>query len=176
MLLILSLGTRWFGIALSFVALMLCACQRPAVVSGSLVPVEARQDVPDFGGTTIAGIPARFSRAEYAGKVVALSMFRSICEECLRDRPWMAGLYKAYRRRGFDVVELHLGGGNDSYRSADYRVLAVGENFTYSFGGLTAVPSVILVDRQGRMAFWSIGSVSRGAVEAGILALLDHGR
>jgi thiol-disulfide isomerase/thioredoxin len=146
---------------------------------GSIVvlPENERADAPDVAGPTLDG--GSFRLADHLGEVVVLNVWASWCAPCRAEAPGLAALSAEYGPDGVQFVGLDT-------RDSDVAARAFAERFgiTYPnvidrdgrqqllFGGTLppqAIPTTLVIDRQGRVAGRALGKVSdstlRGMIE-----------
>jgi thiol-disulfide isomerase/thioredoxin len=148
------------------VALALTACGRdvPPVVGTSTVASSDREPAPAIAGTTLDG--SALDLADYRGRVVVLNNWASWCAPCRDEAPAFAAL--AASSDPADVVVVGL---NVTDEVAAARAFAAEVGMTYpsivdSDGSIlrtipgvppSALPSTIVLDREGRIAAQVIG-------------------
>ena len=116
----------------------------------------SRQPAPSFEGKTLDGQTVRL--ADLKGKVVLVNFWATWCGPCRLEVPELAKLYQTYKDQGFVVLGMSLDSQPESYVSteakrmgADYPIVVVGEMGGESWGGIEAIPTSFLLDRQGRV-------------------------
>jgi peroxiredoxin len=143
----------------------------------ALKPEKDRQAAPDFTLRDASGHAVRLS--DYRGKVVLLNFWATWCPPCQEEIPWFIGFQKQYGGRDFAV----LGVSVDKYgweavkpyvkrAQVNYRVMLAGEDVTQLYGGVDALPTTFMIDRDGRIASHHIGLASRKVYQEEILDLL----
>ncbi|HWB09360.1 MAG TPA: redoxin family protein [Pirellulales bacterium] len=108
-------------------------------------------------GTTTAG--QAFDWASYRGKVVLIDFWATWCGPCVAELPNVRELYDKYHERGFDVVGISLDGDREaldkflSEKGIPWTTLhqAGGQHPAAAFYGVSAIPTVLLVDRDGKV-------------------------
>lgn len=147
--------------------------------SSVYVKPEDRKMAPDFALNDSSGKLVRLS--ELRGDVVLLNFWATWCAPCRIEIPMFIGFQQAYRNRAFVVLGVALddGGWNVVRPYADqkrmnYPVMVGDDRISGLFGGLKAVPTTLLIDRQGRVAATHIGLCQKNEYEGDITALLNE--
>lgn len=169
--LLLVTSMRRLAVLLICASLAVGACGReqPAaslVGSTSFAPQD-RQMPPEIQGTTTAGEPLRL--ADLRGKVVVLNSWASWCGPCRDEIPGFVALAKSADPASVAVIGLNV---NDDAKAA----LSFEKQFDMTYPSLVdpdghilatipdvppkAIPSTIVLDRQGRVAARIIGPVA----------------
>ncbi|SFJ46962.1 TlpA family protein disulfide reductase [Planctomicrobium piriforme] len=120
----------------------------------------------EIQGKTVDGKP--FNINELKGKVVLVDFWATWCGPCIAEMPHLKELYEAYHAKGFEVVGISL----DSERAELERFLEVKEikwpilfeegegaswdNKTAQYYGISAIPAMILVNREGKVVSTSL--------------------
>ena len=140
--------------------------------------VGKRQEAPDFALKDIDGKTVRLS--DYRGKVILLDFWATWCGPCKMEIPWFMEFERKYKDRGFAVLGLSM--DDDGWQSVkpfiqefgmNYRVMIADERTGALYGGIDALPTAFLIDREGRVATEQVGVSSRRDFEDGIEALLE---
>lgn len=113
-------------------------------------------------GTTIGG--QSFDWSAYRGKVVLVDFWATWCGPCIAELPNVKKNYELYHDRGFDVVGISLDQDRDRLLAFLEEqeipwVTLIGEpqpngGLSYpaaEYYGVTGIPTVILVDKQGKV-------------------------
>ena len=128
----------------------------------------SRPAAPAVSGTTLAG--SKLSLSSYRGHVVVLNFWGSWCAPCRAEAPTLAVLSEQYHAKGVQFVGIDI---RDSPTSAQAFV----QNFGISYPSLNdpadeialefrgtvppaAIPSTLVIDRNGRIAGRVIGQAS----------------
>ena len=137
-----------------------------------------RQEAPDFALKDINGKTVRLS--DYRGKVILLDFWATWCGPCQMEIPWFMEFERKYKDRGFAVLGLSM--DDDGWQSVkpfiqemrvNYRVMIADERTGDLYGGIEALPTAFLIDREGRVAIEHVGVSSRRDFEDGIEKLLE---
>lgn len=146
---------------------------------GSIVLLEPdrRMVAPDLVGTTIDG--ERFDLADQRGDIVVMNVWASWCAPCRAEAPILQQAYEDFTDEGVQFVGLDTRDSDASARAFIDRFGITYPNVLDPDGRLQllfadtlppqAIPSTIVIDRQGRVAARMLGSVSiselRGVIE-----------
>jgi peroxiredoxin len=172
--------TLWLAPVSAALALALISggCSRPAPVPGAaLKPVDKRKPAPDFTLKDADGKPVRL--ADFKGKVVLLDFWATWCGPCAIEIPWFVDLQRRNKDRGLAVLGVSMDDdGWDSVKpftsrlGVNYRVVMGNDETSQMYGGVDALPTTFLIDREGRIAAVHIGLADRRDIEDGIEELL----
>ena len=150
-----------------------------STVPKGLQSADARALAPDFMLNDASGIPVRLS--DLRGKVVLLNFWATWCAPCNIEIPWFAEFQRDYASRGFVVLGVSLDGDGwkavkpyMETRKVDYRVMIGNEDLTKLYGGVTSLPTTLIIDRSGRIAVTHTGLCSEKDYEGEINALLSE--
>lgn len=150
----------------------------PAATNAYIKP-EDRKMAPDFTLSDRNGKPVELS--QFRGDVVLLNFWATWCAPCRQEIPFFIGFQQAYRDRGFVVlgVALDEDGWNSVKPYADakkinYPVLVGDDRLSERFGGLKAVPTTFIIDRQGRIAATHVGVCQKSEYENDLRAVLNE--
>ncbi len=147
-----------------------------ATPSGELIAADERGAAPEFGGTLLDG--AEYDSAELAGEIAVINFWGSWCGPCRVESPEFQEVYDDVRDRGVSFLGINV---KDKDQLARAFVESQGITFpsifdprgevTLAFRDLppTAIPSTVLLDRDGRVAAVYLGAVA----EATLRAVLD---
>jgi len=140
-------------------------------------PVSSRKAAPDFVLKDAAGKEVRLS--DYRGKVVLLDFWATWCGPCRIEIPWFTQMEQQKKDKGFAVLGVSM--DDDGWKAVNpfvkemkinYRVLLGNDEVAKNYGGLDALPTTFLIDRDGKIASVHVGLASRKDFEEGIDELL----
>jgi peroxiredoxin len=149
---------------------------------GSLLvlPEAERSPAPDLAGTTLDGETFRLS--DHRGDVVVLNVWASWCAPCRAEAPVLAKAATELSGRGVQFVGLDTRDSDTSARAFTDKFGVDYPNLIDRDGRLQlqfseslppqAIPSTLVIDRQGRVAARALGRVSESAVRGMVEPLL----
>jgi peroxiredoxin len=117
--------------------------------------------------------------SDYHGKVVLLDFFATWCPPCQQEMPNFVALQRKYGATGLAIIGVSL----DAEGPAAVKpfIQNYGINFpivfgaapvTAAYGGIEAIPTAFLIDRDGNMVAKEGGYTDRAQFESQIVALL----
>ena len=167
--------------AVVFLCLMLAACSTYSRIPSeapTVKPASERKEVPDFSLKDADGRSVRPS--DYKGKVVLLNFWATWCGPCKIEIPWFIEFETKYKDQGFAVLGVSMDeDGWDAVRpfladlGVNYRTLLGTDMVAQQFGGVEALPTSFVIDRQGKIASTHVGLVSKRDYENDIRTLLN---
>jgi thiol-disulfide isomerase/thioredoxin len=136
--------------------------------------------------------PSGAALADLKGKVVVLFFWAHWCPDCKRQGPVLADLLRQYGPQGLAVVAPtqrfgYVAGGKPAAPADEARYIAEVRATQYSFldgrdvplseanhkrYGVSTTPTVVLVDRSGRIALYHPGDMSKDELEPLVRKLL----
>jgi peroxiredoxin len=164
-------------LAVAGIAAYLAACSVFEADWPSIKDEKDRKPAPDFALTDADGKVAKLS--DYRGKVVLLNFWATWCGPCEVEIPWFIQFQKEYQGRDFAV--LGVSEDEDGWKSVkpfvarekvNYRMVIASELVGQQYGGIGALPTSFLIDREGRVAGSHQGLVSMDTYRHEILTLL----
>lgn len=155
-----------------------CSSSPTTVKAASLKPNGERHEAPDFALKDAEGKTVHL--ADYRGKVVLLDFWATWCDPCRLEIPWFIEMQRKNKDRGFEVLGVSM--DDEGWEvvkpfmkniGVNYRVLIGNDQTTELYGGVDALPTTFLIDRQGKIAAVHIGLASRKDFEDGVEQLLQ---
>jgi thiol-disulfide isomerase/thioredoxin len=150
-----------------------------------LLPVAERDAAPVVAGTTLDG--AALDLASMRGKVVVVNMWASWCSPCRGEAGTLETVYGETRAKGVEFIGI-VSGGKDSIDNAkafarrfdmSYPSMFDADNsLVLAFRGQlppAAIPTTLVLDRQGRVAARALGAVDRSRLLGMIEPVLREG-
>ncbi len=137
-----------------------------------------RKPAMDFALKDADGKTVKLS--DYKGKVVLLDFFATWCGPCKIEIPWFREFERKNKDRGFSVLGVSM--DDEGWEvvkpflqelNVNYRVV-IGNDFTaQAYGGVDALPTTFLIDREGRIASVHVGLAGKKDFENDIETLLQ---
>lgn len=149
-----------------------------SVRAASLKPDKDRRTAPDFALKDADGRTVRLS--DYRGKVVLLDFWATWCDPCRYEIPWFMAMERKQKDRGFAVLGVSM--DDDGWEAVkpfiaelgvNYRVLVGNDEIAQLYGGVDALPTTFLIDREGKIASVHVGLGNRRDFEDGVEQLLQ---
>lgn len=149
-----------------------------AVKAASLKPDSERHAAPDFALKDADGKTVRLS--DYKGKVVLLDFWATYCGPCKIEIPWFMDFERKHKDHGFSVLGISMDDdGWDAVKpfvndvGINYRIVVGNDSTAEMYGGIEALPTTFLIDRDGKIAAVHVGLTSKSEFENGIEQLLQ---
>ncbi len=140
--------------------------------TGKLIPADQRRPAPRFTGRYLGG--GDFDSTALAGKVVVLNFWGSWCGPCRVESPEFDKVYRDVRAKGVEFLGIAVKDSDQgaqafyANKKISYRSLSdPSGRIALVFRGFppNAIPSTIILDRQGRVAEVHLGTMLRGDIE-----------
>ncbi len=137
-----------------------------------------RKPAPEFELKDASGKVVKL--ADYKGKVVLLDFWATWCGPCAIEIPWFVEFQRKYKDQGFEVLGISM--DDDGWKAVtpfvtakkiNYRVVQGNDATGDLYGGVEALPTTFVIDREGRIASVHIGLSSRKDFEDAIEQLLQ---
>ena len=134
------------------------ACSSSQDVRASATAERDRKPAPNFTLKDADG--KSVSLADYRGKVVLLNFWATWCGPCGLEIPWFEEFEQRYKTQGFAVLGVSM--DDDGWTAVkpymaehkiNYRILLGNDTVSQLYGGLDALPTTFIIDRQGNIAF-----------------------
>lgn len=149
---------------------------------GEVIPLGDRATAPEFSGTLLDGDD--FTSTELTGDIAVVNFWGSWCGPCRVESPEFQEVYAELRDEGVQFLGINV-------KDEDQLARAFEENFGIEFPSLadprgevalafrdypaSAIPSTIVLDRQGRVAAVYTGAVAQDDLRAVLDRLMAEG-
>ncbi len=162
----LTLGTMFYG----------CS-NKPRTVKAAVKPDKERKTAPEFSLKDADGKTVHLS--DYKGKVVLLDFWATWCGPCKIEIPWLKEFQRKYKDKGFEVLGISM--DEEGWQvvkpfvaeaGINYRVVIGDDTTAQLYGGVDALPTAFVIDREGRIAAVHVGLTSKGEIQNGIEEIL----
>jgi len=162
----LALGCMFYGCSNS-----------PRTVRAAVKPDKERKNAPDFSLKDADGKTVRLS--DYKGKVVLLDFWATWCGPCKIEIPWLKDFQRKYKDKGFAVIGISMDEEGwqvvkpfVSEAGINYRIVIGDDSTAQLYGGVDALPTAFVIDREGRIAAVHVGLTSKSEIQNGIEEIL----
>ena len=155
-----------------------CNSSKPVKAAGSATKDDKdRKAAPEFELKDADAKTVRLS--DYKGKVVLLDFWATWCGPCKIEIPWFIQFERTYKDKGFAVIGVAMDEEGwtvvkpfISELAINYRILQGTDATAQLYGGVDALPTTFLIDRDGRIAATHVGLAGKDDFEDGIKKLL----
>jgi peroxiredoxin len=159
---------------------LLSGCSSAPTVSvraASVKPDKERKAAPEFTLKDADGKTVRLS--DYNGKVVLLDFWATWCGPCKIEIPWLKEFQRKFRDRGFEIIGVSM--DDEGWQvvkpfvaelGINYRIVIGDDTTAQLYGGVDALPTTFVIDREGKIAAVHVGLTSKGEIEHGIEQVL----
>ncbi|SFO99894.1 Peroxiredoxin [Geodermatophilus dictyosporus] len=154
-----------------------------ATPAGEVIPEAERDAAPEFGGTLLGG--GDWTSAVLDGRVAVLNFWGSWCPPCRVETPQFQEVYADVRDEGVAFLGLNVKETDEQFAQAFVDSEGIEFPSLYDPAGevalafrdypATAIPSTIVLDRDGRVAAVYTGEVAQDDLRAVIDSLLGEG-
>jgi thiol-disulfide isomerase/thioredoxin len=111
------------------------------------------------------------SSESFKNKVVLVSFFASWCRSCLEEIPLLKKLQKRFADKDFVLLAMAVDKENESglknliqKQNINYPVLLADDAVKKDFGGIVILPTMFLVDREGKLYKKYSGHIDRDSL------------
>jgi thiol-disulfide isomerase/thioredoxin len=147
--------------------------------AGDLIAVSKRKPMAEISLSDLGG--NRWRLANHKGEVVLLNFWASWCGPCREETPALVRIAQSYAGRGVAVLGVAMDeGGSEAVRkfASEYRIsypVALPDSHFLLARSVGALPTTLLIDREGRLAKMYVGGASESAFRADVESLLREG-
>jgi thiol-disulfide isomerase/thioredoxin len=140
---------RWL-LVLMLLALIIAGCSKGDSGEG------LSKGAPDFTLPAVDG--SMVSMSDNSGKVVLVDFWATWCPPCLEMIPILSKLHKKYSDKGLVILGISLDneglgmlGTFVHEKMIPYKVVMGDKRISNAFGGVSSIPTLFMVDRDGRL-------------------------
>lgn len=143
----------------------------------SALALSCSAEAPNFRLKTAAGKTIELQ--DLQGKVVVVNFWATWCPPCRMEIPGMLEVYRKYRSRGLEIIGIAL--DQDGWNKVsplvrdmniDYPIVLGDPFVTKAYGGIRAIPTTVIVNKDGTIADKHVGFFSKENFEAEISEML----
>ena len=154
-----------------------CNSAKPVKAAGAMKPDKDRKIAPDFDLKDADGKTVRLS--DYKGKVVLLNFWATWCGPCKIEIPWFIEFERKLKDKGFAVIGVSM--DEEGWTvvkpfvadlAINYRIVTGTDSLATLYGGVEALPTTFLIDRDGKIASTHVGLAGKDDFEDGINKLM----
>ena len=127
----------------------------------------------DVNGTVV-------SFDQFKGKVVVLDFWATWCAPCRSEIPGYVALQEKYAKAGLVLVGVSLDREGPEVvkkfmtdQKINYQIVLGDAKIAEAFGGVEAIPTTFIIDRQGTIRYRKVGAMPAGEFEAVVTPFLQ---
>ncbi|WP_221032279.1 TlpA family protein disulfide reductase [Actomonas aquatica] len=148
--------------------------------SAATADVAALPDLGTAPSWTLAKLDGtKLSSADLKGKVVVVDFWATWCPPCREEIPGYVEMQRELEAQGVVIVGVSLDRAGvpvvqkfaQDYE-INYPIVMGDQDLTETFGGIEAIPTTFLIDRDGKIRHRKVGSMSREDYEPLVRSLL----
>ncbi len=174
-------------VSVAAVALALAACSKQAeapkaagavpAAMGAIGSLPVIAPAPGWVLKDLTG--AEVKSDQFKGKIVVIDFWATWCPPCRAEIPGYVELMKKYGKDGLVIIGVSMDeGGAEVVKTfagkfgVNYPMVMGDDKMLAAFGGIEALPTTFLIDRNGQIRDRKVGAEATEAYEKKIVALL----
>jgi cytochrome c biogenesis protein CcmG/thiol:disulfide interchange protein DsbE len=170
---------RWMLVFLLLAALVLGLSRwRVSGQAAGLIPAARREATPDLTLQQLGG--GTWSLADHRGRVVLMNFWATWCEPCRDEMPALAQVLRQTAPQGVTMVAVSLDSGSNNQELVQQFAARFRPPWPIAFPSAAlllrsegiAIPTTVLLDKEGRRAKTYVGEVDRATLAKDVAALL----
>lgn len=120
-----------------------------------------RKKAPDFSLKTPDNKTVKLS--DYKGKIVIVNFFATWCPPCRMEIPDFVKFYKENKNKGVEIIGIAVSSRKETVKKIikefkiNYPVCLGDEKVQSDYGGIRAVPTTFIIDKEGNIYKKQIG-------------------
>jgi len=141
------------------------------------IAAEARAAAPSWELNDVGGKPLKLS--DFKGKVVILDFWATWCPPCRAEIPGFVALQNKYADKGLTVIGVSVDEQGPSVvkpfmrqLKMNYPVVMADQKIIADYGGIEAIPTTFIIDREGAIVSVHQGYTDGATLEKEIQSLL----
>jgi peroxiredoxin len=143
----------------------------------SSAQLEKKYKAPNFSLKTQDGKVIELAKLN--GKVILLNFWATWCPPCRAEIPDFIELYNSYKSKGFEIIGIAL--DEDGWSKVNpyikeakinYPIVIGTEKEVKQYGGIEAIPTSFIIDKNGYIAGKQVGFLPKDALEQKLKSLL----
>jgi cytochrome c biogenesis protein CcmG/thiol:disulfide interchange protein DsbE len=148
-----------------------------ALAAAVLFLAQANKPAPGFTLQDPSG--AKVSLSDFKGKVVLLNFWATWCVGCKEEIPWFTDFQTKYKKDGLTILGVSL--DDEGWKvlkpylaehPMNYTIVLGNDDVAGLYGGVDALPTTLLIDREGNIVSTHAGMVDRIGIEKELQTLL----